>query len=67
MLCEVLKDNVVQILVGPSLKPKSQLLWSNEVKAILAELWFERSWRVFQDKALAWMDHFEIARIDAFS
>lgn len=36
IFCEALKDNVLQILVGPSLKPKSQLLWSNEVKAILA-------------------------------
>lgn len=32
---EVFKDNVDQLLVGPYLKPNSQLLWSNAVKPFM--------------------------------
>lgn len=53
------KENVFQILVGPSLKPQSKLswwnavfllivLWSNALKVFLAEIWFER-------KIFAWI------------
>lgn len=48
------KPNVIQILVGPHLKPNSHFLWSNPVKAILAEFGFERL-RIFQDKSLRGM------------
>lgn len=46
---EVFRDNVVQLLVGPYLKPNSQLLWSNEVKVILPKIWFKRNQRDFQE------------------
>lgn len=36
------RDNILQVLVGPSLKPGPKLLWSNTAKALFAELWFER-------------------------
>lgn len=32
------KENVIQDLVGPSMKPLSQLLWSNAVKPLLRDI-----------------------------
>lgn len=32
------KENVIQDLVGPSMKPLSQLLWSNAVKPLLKDI-----------------------------
>ena len=31
------------------------------VKALLADLWFERKQRTFHDKEMRWIDHFESA------
>lgn len=44
---------MIQIMgqCGSDLKLKSQMIWSNVVKTILAEIWFERNQR----------DHFEVA------
>ena len=44
-------DNVLQILIGPSLKKGPKTLLHNAVKALLVEIWFERNQRVFHDKA----------------
>lgn len=33
----------------------------------LPEIWFERNQRVFHDKSLQWVDHFEAARINGSS
>lgn len=60
-------SNLLQIVVGPALKKKPQLLWSNAVKALLSKLWFERNQQVFHDKASSWLDHFEFARLNASS
>ena len=38
------------ILAGPKLKKNQQVPWSNRVKAMLTDLWFERNQRVFHDK-----------------
>ena len=37
------RENIHQVLVGPSLSSKSQILWSNAVKSLLLELRFERN------------------------
>lgn len=55
------KDHVV----GPSLKPFPHMIWHNAIKAMLAEIWFERNQRVFHDKSLAWMNHLDVAKISA--
>lgn len=43
-----------QILVGPLLSPKAQILWSNAVKALISKFLFERIQRVLHDKPLDW-------------
>lgn len=35
----VLKDNVLQLLVGLSMAPKPNLIWVNAIKALLSGLW----------------------------
>lgn len=35
---ELVRDNISQVLVGLSLSPKAQILWSNAAKAFLLEL-----------------------------
>lgn len=61
------KDNTLQILIGPALKKKPRLLWTNAIKVVLSEIWFERNQRVFHNKASSWIDRFEIAKINASS
>ena len=63
----VFHENVLQILVEPKLKSDPKLIWNNVVKALLAEIWFERNKRVFHDKSTPWLDRFEIARLNASS
>lgn len=63
----VFRDNVLQILIGPRLKSTPKLLWTNAVKALLVEIWFEMNQRVFRDKYNPWLDRFEIARLNASS
>ena len=58
-------ENVLQILVGPSLKKSPKTLWYNAVKALLVEIWFERNQRVFYDKATPRLERCEIARLNA--
>lgn len=43
------RDNVSQILVGPALHTKPHLIWSNVVRALLAEVWFKINQHVFHD------------------
>ena len=62
---EDFKENTLQLLIGPALRKKSRLLWTNAIKAVLSELWFERNQRIFQNKALSWLDRFKIAKINA--
>lgn len=54
-------------MVGPSLKVSSQLIWSNTVKVILSEFWFERNQRFFHDKVLTWLAQWEYAHLKASS
>lgn len=46
------KKIVFKILGGPVMKPSSTFLLSIRVKALLAEIWFKRSQRVFYKKNL---------------
>lgn len=50
--------NVQQLLLGHFLKKKPRLLWENMVKALLADLWFERTKKPFMIK-MGWLDQFE--------
>lgn len=68
-LCWVLgnrsSDNVLLLLIGPSLQKGPKTLWYNAVKALLFEIWFERNQRVFHYKATPWLERFKIARLNA--
>ena len=64
---KVFKKNVLQLLIGPKLKSRPNMIWSNAVKALLFEIWFERNQRVFHDKASPWLMRFETAKINASS
>lgn len=55
------RDNVSQILVGPALHTKPHLIWSNVVRALLAEVWFKINQHVFHDIFSDWMVPFEVA------
>ena len=57
-----------QILAGPNLKRKTaESLWTNAVKALLAEIWFERNQRVFHDKSSTWLERYDSAVLNASS
>lgn len=58
---------IQQILIGTALKEVPRLIWANAVKALLTKIWFERNERVFHDKRLGWMDHIEVAVLNASS
>lgn len=58
---------MLQILVGPAFEKDPKLLWSNAVKVMLVEIWFERNQQVFNDKASPWFVRFEIAQLNASS
>ena len=62
------KKNATQILAGPTLKKKAvDLLWVNEVKDLLVEVWFERNQRVFHDRPSIWMERYDSACLNATS
>lgn len=54
--CNDFKANVIQILVGPSLKSHPRLLWIDGVKVILLEIWFERNRAFFTSHSLGLLD-----------
>ena len=43
------------------------LVWANVVKALLAEIWFERNQRVFHEKSSTWMERYDSARLNTSS
>lgn len=51
---EDFKSNVISILIGPALKESPDLTWINVVKAVIAEIWFERNQRVFHNNSFSW-------------
>lgn len=55
------------ILFVPALKMGPRLIWTNAVKAMIAEIRFERNQRGFYDKRLGWVDHCELAPLNASS
>ena len=61
------KKIVFQLLGGPVMKPRSTLHWSIRVKALLAEIWFRRSQRVFHKKSPTWLVCYEVAELNAFT
>lgn len=56
VLGNLVREYILQLLVGPSLASKSQLVWLNAVKVLVSEIWFERSQRVFHDTSKDWSD-----------
>ena len=57
--------NVHQLLRRPYLSKKPFLIWVNLIKATLAEIWFERNFRIFHDKKWNWVDIVEIFKRNA--
>ena len=53
-----LNSSVLQLLKGPPLPYKPQLIWINLLNALLAELWFEHNHRIFQDKERSSQENF---------
>ncbi|XP_038903695.1 uncharacterized protein LOC120090219 [Benincasa hispida] len=66
-LCNDFKSNVFQLLARPTSHKSTRLLWCNAVKALLADLWFERNQRIFYNKATSCQDRLEAARRQASS
>lgn len=44
------------IILGPKLTASPKMIWANVIKALLAEVWFEKNQRFFHDKSFAWMN-----------
>lgn len=53
--------------MGPKFKKSPNLLWTNAMKALLTDLWFERNQRVFHDKETLWFSCLESARLNVSS
>ena len=61
------RENLQQLLVSPHLSSRTQLLWSNVVKALVSELWFEGNQRVFHDTSKDWPNGWGSTRLLASS
>lgn len=67
VLNQSFKENVLQLMICPTFKHISKLLWSNAINVVLSGIWFGKKQGVFHDKFLPSKDRFGTARHKALS
>lgn len=53
---KITQSKTHQLLIGPSLPPKAQLLWSSAVNALISEIWLESNQCIFGNVYKSWFD-----------